>query len=176
MSQFEEFDSEDNLSDPALQELASQLKADADHLQDLFPPMHSRKLDDLVSRCLVSHSSISHGSDPVTDPSVETPVAKPLHPKTEVARKPSFGLRRVTQVGIGLCMSLLLIGTIAYLNPTGESNLPEPLVSSEAEPFRLIETTPVSVHQMPPEFLNASQPELEALYDLMPNENVCIEF
>ena len=153
------------LNDEGVREIQSQLESDAQHLFSLYPPMDANRLDQLVNRCLVTAETAKEDSDkPVSTAS------------SQDAQKSLSHATRWYQVGTAICIGIMLVGSFVYLwNQPGLESHDQPIVSNQSEAE--LELVPaVSVSTLPTELLNASQPQLEALYDEMPSESMSIEF
>lgn len=169
MSQMENSENEAELRrNEELREIQSQLESDAQHLQALYPPLNASRLDQLVDQCLT-----------VAESSKSEAVPKPVQtngPEKSSIEKGSAPSRRWYQVATAVCVGILLSGSLTYfLNQPGTETISKPAVANRSEP--IVTSAPaVSVSRMPTELLNASPPELEAIYDEMGYVSTSIEF
>lgn len=167
---------EDFLIDGELQEIEKQLMADADHMHSLYPSMNSRRLEDLVSKCLIEAKEYQSHEN------------QPRKSNATAVQKQAAGIGRThsnvqggSRVGkwiqfssvVSLCVVVASIVFVWNLPTSNESNQTAESSSTDSD---WVVTRPVSLEEMPREILNASQPELEAIYDMMPTENVSVEF
>lgn len=173
---------DDYVLDAELKEIQAQLESDANHLQSLYPPCHSGQLDQLIQRCMDAAEAPAANRDLENQNLVPEHLVSPsssTQKTTAVDSNPNGMLSRrgrLYQFASAICIMTLLVGSIAYLwNRPHRELIEEPIVSRHTEPEVFL-VPAVSVSSMPPELMNASQPELEALYDEMPSESVSIEY
>ncbi len=179
MSRFEDIDPEnDFLIDEELREIESQLMSDAEHLHSLYPSMDSSRMDRLVAQCLESASQTSDNqiiSNQKPVASEEVGIEKNSGRQNHAAR---WGNGPWAKLSLAICVGLTLFFTVSFVLTRSNGEIHnQPIVSNHEDAAVVIQSTPVSVSEVPAEILNASQPELVALYDLMPNQkNVSIKF
>ena len=154
---------EDLCLDEELGEIQRQLCDDADRLHALFPVRDAKRLEAFVSASLTPSVSKQEGVD-----------------RTGVSRSPvPSGSRRSgkwTRVALTACLGAGLVGAMMWVVKPAAKDSPDEPVASQQAPEAGVKATPASITSLPTEFLNASQPELEALYDLMPKGNVSVEY
>lgn len=146
--------------DASMLEIQAQLESDAKHLSELYPPMRSNQLKQLVERC---QEKVRNCEEPVSQPAS----ASEKSPRRKVAW---------TQYAMSLCLGFVLVFSVTLLwkNPELNTNA-NPALSQNDESLALDKSDTQAI-EMPAEFLNASQPELEAMYDEVGLVYVAVEF
>ena len=185
MSKFENPESEndflaedDYLIDEDLRELETQLAADAQFLHATYPSSSSKseRLAKLISACVSSSNS-------ETEKSFDTTVS--MGEENEISSsKQSMANGRSTlvawhNIGLGMVASACLIICVVWYIPQ-QPNSDNGSVAKSITNIQDVDTvytvTPVSM-SLPDKFLNASQPELEAMFDNMcPGRDDSVQF
>lgn len=162
---------DDFVIDGELQEIEKQLMSDADHMHSLYPSMNSRRLEELVSKCVIE------AQECLAEKSDDTSGQKQAVGAEQVRSKVKTGSRVGKWIQFSSAVSLCVaFASIVFVWNLPTSDEPNQTAESSSTDSDWVETRPVSLEEMPREILNASQPELEAIYDMMPTENVSVEF
>ena len=174
MSKFENPESEDDfladdyLIDEDLHELEMQLAADAQFLHTTYPSSSSKseRLAKLISACVSSSNS-------ETEKSFDTTVS--MGEENEISSsKRSIANGRSTlvawqNIGLGMVASACLIICVVWYfpqQPNSDGGSVAKSITNMQDVDTVYTVTPVSM-SLPDKFLNASQPELEAMFDNM---------
>lgn len=174
MSKFENPESEDDfladdyLIDEDLHELEMQLAADAQFLHTTYPSSSSKseRLAKLISACVSSSNS-------ETEKSFDTTVS--MGEENEISSsKRSIANGRSTlvawqNIGLGMVASACLIICVVWYfpqQPNSDGGTVAKSITNMQDVDTVYTVTPVSM-SLPDKFLNASQPELEAMFDNM---------
>ena len=185
MSKFENPESEDDfladddyLIDEDLHELEMQLAADAQFLHTTYPSSSSKseRLAKLISACVSSSNS-------ETEKSFDTTVS--MGEENEISSsKRSIANGRSTlvawqNIGLGMVASACLIICVVWYfpqQPNSDGGTVAKSITNMQDVDTVYTVTPVSM-SLPDKFLNASQPELEAMFDNMcPGSDVSNRF
>lgn len=189
MSKFENPESEndfladdDYLIGEDLRELESQLTADAKFLHTTYPSSssNSERLAKLVNACVsASNRDAEDTHENEADRVVE------LNRKQETGSKQTPGSASklnawkntvfwnvgLGNIGLGIIASACLVICLVWYLPqqsdyAGDGSIAKSVITIRGIDAGMVEVTPVSM-SLPAEFLSATQPELEAIYDNM---------
>lgn len=140
--------SDELIENDAWLEMQTQLHTDAQHLAETYPPLSSSRRQDLIERCQLARDRSA--SSAATRESMETVSAR---------HTPWLPL------SLSICLGLIVCGTVAWLENRPSYQRDEQPAVAKQLPVEFSRELPVAREQVPRAFLDASQPELEAIYD-----------
>ena len=153
-----EFD-EALFEDQELIEIQTQLLADAQHLAETYPSASNCRMEQLILQCQAQVAQESNAVVPAGQIPSDVRSARRWYP-----------------IAFAFSIGFLVVGSFALMGNWQANPMNEQPVVSNREPTDVEESPPLTVSSMPKELLNASQPELEAIYDQMGLVSVSAEF